>query len=805
MPTVPTYQDTQQHVALRPEYTEGFTVKADAEAFGSAIGKGMQGLATGMGTLGEAVVQVEQLDNANAAKDADTKFGDWMRGATYGKDGYLTLTGRAAVEGRAGFEKLAEQKRAEFGKGLTPGARRDYDRSTDTRMNTLLDSTIRHQADQRKAWFAETSSNNIKSASEDAVAVYGDPAKVDAAIQKGVTEIAHQGHMRGSSKEKLARESAQFVSDTTKKVVLRMASESPLKAEQYLHDAGGKLLPADRTELQAMLKGPVIDEKANRNAADIIAGLPPSYAGDAGTAPSPAARQAGQSGTTKGSDQPAGNSASKTAGTGPAASHTGSPQPTAAPAPSGPEDFRAVASTMAFPGKAKDDLALAGFVKNAAGPSVDPSLKPWLAALAKGVLGALGSAGTIVETAALAPKTFRHFALPTETPRAGDLVVLGPLRNGATAGNDDNNSAKKGHIGFFRGYDADGNILVFGPNPNQAGQTTLSAHPPNQVISFRTSGTVDQKTMNLPNYSPSGLTAIEDSLNKIADPGIRAATATKLEAYFVAQKKAIDASRVRTQEWANNQVIADPNFNPMKMPIDVQQAIGPAGMTTLIDYREKVRAYGQPTTDPHTLYDLQMQFANHPAAFAQIDAYQYRAKLSDKDWEKVTGWQQMAATDQRKARLESLDLATAFELARPQLEGLGLLNNNPGTFSSNDTPRRAAQFQTMLIDQMDEFKAIHDGQNPTQSDVQKMINRLLLPIVIGTPSHGRGLPASETSGYLFEANGRADNANFDIIAKYEDIPRDLRMTIEANLMKRNGKKPTQDEIAKEYETFMLNR
>lgn len=163
MPTVPTYQDTQQHIALRPEYTEGFTVKADAEAFGSAIGKGMQGLATGMGTLGDAVVQVEQLDNANSAKDAQTNFADWQRGALYGKDGFLTLTGRAAVEARATFEKLVEQKRAEFGKGLTPGAARTYEETSRASMNTLLDSTIRHTFDQRKAWFAETSQKSIKS------------------------------------------------------------------------------------------------------------------------------------------------------------------------------------------------------------------------------------------------------------------------------------------------------------------------------------------------------------------------------------------------------------------------------------------------------------------------------------------------------------------------------------------------------------------------------------------------------------------------------------------------------------------
>ncbi|MBB3412033.1 hypothetical protein FHT87_006003 [Rhizobium sp. BK316] len=845
MPTVPTYQDTQQHIALRPEYTEGFTVKADAEAFGSAIGKGMQGLATAMGTLGEAVVEVEKLDNANAAKDAQTKLNDWQRDGLYGKSGFLTLTGRAAVEGRAAFEKLAEQKRAEFGKGLTPGAARTYEETSRASMNALLDSTIRHTFDQRKAWFAETSANSIKSAGAVAVAVYSDPAKVDAEIGKGVAEIEHQGHMQGWSQERLEQERARFVSDTTKNVALRIANDSAIKAEQYVKDAGDRMLPADSTALLKSLQPAVTEEKARQNTTDIIAGRPPTYTGvpDANAAPTAATANAdsstgGQPQTgspvqpstagarttgleTDGAGSRTGGA--RTLGAQPSAGKTAAPQIARAqttgqrPAgpqvsttqipprqPSGPEDFRTVAATLTFPGKAKDDLALASFVRNAAGTTVAPSLQPWLTDVTGAILGtAAGPAGSTAADAT----SFRHFGLPTQTPRPGDIVVLGlPQSKGAGKnGGNAPDDREKGQIGIFRGYDADGNILVLGRDPRRAGETVLTAHAASQVIGFRTSGTVDEKTMTLPNYNPESLRRIEESLNSIADPALRAATEAQLNGYTVSLKKAIDAQRVQVQEWANNQVIADPSFDPTKLPVHIQQAIGPSGMLTLRDYKEKVRAYGQPATDTQTLYDLQTEFARDPAAFSQIDLLGYRSKLSDKDWEKVTGWRQMALTDQRKARLESLDLKTAFELARPQLEGLGLIDTNPGFFSSGDAPRRAAQFQTMLVDQMDEFKTTHNGQNPPQSDVQKMINRLLLPIVISTPSHGRGLPASEQPGYLFEANSRANDATYDITVQYEDIPRDLRLAIEADLKKRNGKQPTPGEIANEYERFILNR
>lgn len=822
MPTVPTYQDTQQHVPLRPEYTEGFTVQADAKAFGAAIGKGMQNAATGLGTLGEAVVKVEELDNANAAKDADAKFADWQREATYGKGGYLTLTSRAAVEGRAAFEKLAEQKRAEFGKGLRPGAMRAYQEATQARMNTLLDSTIRHQADQRKAWFAETSANTIKSSADDAIAVYNDPAKVDAAIARGVTEIARQGHMQGWSKEKLDQQTTQFVSDTTRSVALQMANESAIKAEQYAKTTPG-LLPAARTELMKTLEAVATQERARHNATDIIAGLPPTYTGapESAAAPSPGATQtqvpAGNDKTDKrapqaGSDgkqttgleaRDAGN---KTAGTPAAASQAAGSQTTAAQAlprqPSGPEDFRTVAGKLAFPGKVKDDPALAGFVKNAAGASVDPSLRPWLSHVAGAILGATAAPADLVRTAATDASRFRRFGLPTETPRAGDIVVLGPTQKNRTGNNREND---KGQIGFFRGYDADGNILMLGPDARREGETALTAHAPTSAISFRTSGTVDEKTMTLPNYTPDGLQAIEDGLNRITDPKLRTATEAQLNGYVVSQKKAIDAQRIQMQEWANKQVISDPTFDPTALPIDIREAIGLAGMSTLLDYKEKVRAYGQPKTDDHVLYDLQTQFASDPAAFARIDLFEHRPDLSDKDWEKVTGWQQMALTDLRKARLESLDINTAFELARPQLEPLGFFAQDGGYATSSSVPRRVAQFRSALLDQMDVFKEKNDGQNPTQSEIQKMINRLLLPIVISAPHSIFGVTPGTRSGYLYQANTLADDESYDITVQYEDIPRDLRLEIGADLTKSSGQKPTRAQIEDAYEALVLSR
>jgi len=52
-----------------------------------------------------------------------------------------------------------------------------------------------------------------------------------------------------------------------------------------------------------------------------------------------------------------------------------------------------------------------------------------------------------------------------------------------------------------------------------------------------------------------------------------------------------------------------------------------------------------------------------------------------------------------------------------------------------------------------------------------------------------------------------DDASYDITVQYEDIPRDLRMAIEADLTKQGKPKPTRKQIEDEYEyeLFILDR
>ena len=94
-----------------------------------------------------------------------------------------------------------------------------------------------------------------------------------------------------------------------------------------------------------------------------------------------------------------------------------------------------------------DTTALQAFVK------FNPQTTPWCAGFVNGVLNGFGLGGTGSPGA----KSFLKYGTATDAPKEGDIVVL-------NRGGDPN----KGHVGFFAGYDGNGNIRVFGGNQSDS-------------------------------------------------------------------------------------------------------------------------------------------------------------------------------------------------------------------------------------------------------------------------------------------------------------------------------------------------
>ena len=102
---------------------------------------------------------------------------------------------------------------------------------------------------------------------------------------------------------------------------------------------------------------------------------------------------------------------------------------------------------------------------------VDPVKTPCFAAFATAVLRRTGYEGTD----SLMARSFLSYGLKTKDPQEGDIVVLKRGKGNVT-----------GHVGFFNGYEWEGNQLyvkVLGGNQNKS--VTVAYFPVNYVLDYR--------------------------------------------------------------------------------------------------------------------------------------------------------------------------------------------------------------------------------------------------------------------------------------------------------------------------------
>jgi uncharacterized protein (TIGR02594 family) len=772
MPTVPTYQDTQQRVFLQPRDAH-FQIDADPDANGAAIGRGLEALSTGVGDLGDAVTHVQDLDNANASKDALNKYADWSRNAMYGDGGFMTLEGSAAVQGRANFEEQAAQKRVEFGADLNPGANKYYMDASQAHLNSILGQSIEHTATERKAWFTDTSNATVEKAGNDALAAYKNPTLVNQNLLVGINELKQQQNMHGWSPEVFDQKKQDFVSGVTAGIVKQMAVDDPIAAQQYMKDAGNRLNAAAQFELSHALETPVLQAKAQRNVANIVGGAPTPDKSQ----PVPATIPGTGSGDLTGKEGGFAliNNGGPTRITSPS-------MPTPTPTnPNGATPFQQVTSHLLGLNEHDNAGAISQFIKQSAGLNVDPRVTPWCAGFVNAVLGAEGIKGT----GSLAARSFMQFGSATTNPKVGDIVVFG-------RGDPDH-----GHVGFFQGYDANGRILVLGGNQGKDGRVSVSSEGTANLLGFRTAGPVNENTATLPNYTPQGLAHIQDQLNTITDPKERAATEKALDGYYDVQKKQMDMQRDAAMQQATQAIMSNPGMSVTSLPLDVQTAAGASGMSSLMGYQDALRRNANPVTDPHTLLDLQTQYATDPNAFAQQDLWQYKPMLSNEDWGKVTDMKQTALTNQRKALEDGANISQAFNQADTQLTAVGLAANKPSEAGGENDQRRA-KFKLALSDQISEFQKT-TGKKPTQAEQQGMINRMLLPIVITTPGT---VWNSTRNAFQFEANGKQEGETVKTAVQIKDIPGDQRERLSDYLERTYRRKPTDAEVVGAYVRFV---
>lgn len=115
---------------------------------------------------------------------------------------------------------------------------------------------------------------------------------------------------------------------------------------------------------------------------------------------------------------------------------------------------------------------IVNYAKEIGATWVNDDETPWCAIFTQWVLK---RAGLKYSSSALA-RSFESYGKATLFPKPGDIVVF--WRKTKQSG--------LGHVGFFLGFDVDGNVFVLGGN--QGNEVSIRTYPRNQVLSYRNIG-----------------------------------------------------------------------------------------------------------------------------------------------------------------------------------------------------------------------------------------------------------------------------------------------------------------------------
>ncbi|TIW56676.1 MAG: hypothetical protein E5V54_11185 [Mesorhizobium sp.] len=751
MPTVPVYQSD---VSLRPAFRQDLEANATPEAFGAAVGRGMQGLAAGLGQAGDAMARVQELEDVARAKDADNSYSNWLRERMYGDNGFMTLEGRNAVDGRKSFEDEAAAKRKEFGQGLTGGAARAYDTASQARLQGVYGQSIVHTASERKSWFKDASSARVQTFANDALVNFNNPKMVAKNIAAGIMEIRETGALQGWDADTLKLKESEYTSGVHKNVTLRIAATDPIAAETYMKANAGQMTGADQYELSNSLHTELIQEKSKREAEAILS---------AGRQPSPSAEPA---------PQPAGRSIGQ----------------------AGPTRARAYLQSVSNKGPGAVDNLNDSFATNLSAMMQDapPEIRKGLgiysgyrspqrqAELFAGAVAKYGSAAAA-----------RKWVAPPGHSKHNEGMAVDLSYNGQSLSH-----APQDVIDWV--HENAGKYGLYFPMKYEP----WHIEPMGSRGGAQFAGTVAPRNNNIaPRAVAPSYDDIENRLAGISDPDVRDATRKRLYASMEAQSKAQEQAEkaAKAELWR----YIDQGSTPDQVPMEVRQAAGMAAVSAAWSYQETAAKGRAVDSDQTLLYDMRRYAAANPTEFAKLDLNDYRDRLSKEDIKELTGNQTTALTDQRKATEAGVNITNAFSQASSQLEAVGISTTGKEGSDREAAAKRVAEFQNQLAVQMEEFKRQNNDRQPNQLEIQSMINRLLLPVVIKTPGTLWG--TNEQQGFVFDAAKRPDNSTVDVSVKYTDIPIDLRRGIAADLENELGRKPSEDEIVQRYEDFVLNR
>jgi len=250
------------------------SIRAPAEAFGAGIGQAVQKAGQEFGQVASLIDKrmVEQAKedselaafNAYSAASAEQQKlfyeGDT---AIYRRRGAQAMgsTNEAAVE----LKRIGE----DTGKGLTsPYAQEQFSKLWSRHQNSEMGAVSRHEAGQRQEFRDQTVAGVVATSQNQAVLRYNDEGEVNSQI--GLAELAIRANTKGLPPEQVDAQVLAMRSGIQKAVVLRMATDNPLAANEYYKAHAADFTADDNVALQRTLDPTLKRAEAQASADSII-------------------------------------------------------------------------------------------------------------------------------------------------------------------------------------------------------------------------------------------------------------------------------------------------------------------------------------------------------------------------------------------------------------------------------------------------------------------------------------------------------------------------------------------------------
>ena len=191
MATVPQYQIGQVKDSA---VSGGFQqIQTNSDAFGAGIAQANINQGKAIGQMGEmawdqAFKQRDIQDQA-MLRERDNLLSSKIRELISDDGGYLSLTGRSAVDAKEGIEAQIAAYKKELAKELEPRILGKYNQVSDQRIATALGTIDRHNRSQGDAWNKLEREVRISGQIQNSIAAFDNPQAMKLEFDLGMVEV----------------------------------------------------------------------------------------------------------------------------------------------------------------------------------------------------------------------------------------------------------------------------------------------------------------------------------------------------------------------------------------------------------------------------------------------------------------------------------------------------------------------------------------------------------------------------------------------------------------------------------------